>query len=79
MSIEDTVKRLGFDAAKPEIADIEKDIAFAIEGHHAAAAIVALVRVLGDLISESPHYIRAEMLRRTMIVLAERGTRGDRQ
>ena len=71
MSIERTLLELKFNAAKPAIAEIEKDIAFAIEGRPLAEAMIALVRAVALIVLESRPQARAEMLRRISGALAE--------
>jgi hypothetical protein len=72
MSIDRTLSKLKFDASNPEIAEIEKDIQFALDGRHKAEAIVALARIMGDLIADAAPEIRGEMLRRVAAALAAR-------
>ena len=70
MSIEQTLLTLKFNAAKPEIAEIEKDIAFAIEGRPTAEAAVALVRTIASIVLEARPESQAEMLRRITNAIA---------
>lgn len=70
MSIEQTLLTLKFNASKPEIAEIEKDIAFAIEGRPTAEAAVALVRTIASIVLEARPRVQAEMLRRITSAIA---------
>jgi uncharacterized membrane protein len=78
MSNEDTVSKLRFTASKPEIAEIQKDLEYAIDGRHTVEVVIALVRVLGDIIAEANPESTTELLRHTAIALGDRVARAGR-